>query len=269
MPKATPTTREDLPQHLGLGTLDPGSVSTTTGKTTANYVLGDEIVYQITMGKKTCGIVEFLDGQELGRSKGVTLKDAFLHHMMSLPPYENRRFERIYHQITDKRNISARFATQPQAIFYPAGYIFVLRQPIVASNQAKWNKLKARLERKRDAAPVQVEGEYKAVIFRLLQSGKVKTEKIIVADFSTTLVNLVAATDMLCKSGIVPRDKEYRLSVMDTLESLPGSMPIYLGDPEGDTVTFSVFVTEGLKVNMKQAAEHFLDSSKQFLDSLD
>ena len=269
MPKATSATQVDLPQYLGLGTLDPASVSTKAGKTTANYVLGDEIVYQITIGKKNCGIVEFLDGQELGRSKGVTLKDAFLHHMMSLPPYENRRFERLYHQITNKRNISVRFASQPQAICFPAGYIFVLRQPIVAGNQAKWNKLKAKLERKGDAAPAQVEGEYKAVIFRLLQSGKVKTEKITVADFSATLVNLVAATDMLWKSGIVPRDKEYRLSVMDASESMPGSMPIYLGDPEEDMVTFSVFVTEGLKVNMKQAAQHFLDSSEEFLDGLD
>lgn len=268
MHKASSKAQQDLPQYLGFGTLDSASVSTKAGKTTANYMLGNEVVYQVTIGKKNCEIVEFLEGQELGRSAGATLQDAFLHHMMSIPPYRNRRFERLYHQITDNRNISVRFASQPQAIYFPAGYIFVLRQPIVASNLAKWKTLKTKLEHKSDTAPVQFDGEHPAVIFRLLRSGKVNAEKVTVADFSTILLNLASAADMLWQSGIVPGEKEYRLAVIDGSESSPGNMLISLGEPERDVITFSVFVTEGIKVDMKKATKLFFDSSQQFLASL-
>ena len=99
------STLEEFPATLGLGTLDPASVSVKRGKTTANYLLGGQAVYQITLGKSRCTIIEFLDGQELGKTVQATLKAAFMQHLMSLPPYENRRFERLYHQIADSFSV--------------------------------------------------------------------------------------------------------------------------------------------------------------------
>jgi len=75
------------------------------GNTTANYLLGSEVVYQVTLSQSQCAIHEFLDGQELGKTVQATLKAAFTHHLMSLPPYENRRFERLYHQIADSFSV--------------------------------------------------------------------------------------------------------------------------------------------------------------------
>jgi len=55
---------QDLPQYLGFGTLDSASVSTKAEKTTANYMLGNEVVYQVTIGKKNCEIVEFVENAQ-------------------------------------------------------------------------------------------------------------------------------------------------------------------------------------------------------------
>ena len=105
MSKRSSSVPQELPTALGLGTLDPASVSVKAGNTTANYLLGSEVVYQVTLSQSRCAIHEFLDGQELGKTVQATLKAAFTHHLMSLPPYENRRFERLYHQIADSFSV--------------------------------------------------------------------------------------------------------------------------------------------------------------------
>jgi len=162
-----PSSDQELPAYLGLGTLDPASVSTKAGKTKADYRLDGDLIYQVTLGQSQCVIQEFLDGEELGRSTQANLKDAFTHNLMSLPPYENRRFERLYHRICDNRNIHLEFADQPETIFFPAGYIFVLRLPIVVSNQAKWESLKTKFKQAGDSTPLQFDAEHTASSFAL------------------------------------------------------------------------------------------------------
>jgi hypothetical protein len=51
MSKKSSSIPEEFPATLGLGTLDPASVSITRGKTTANYLRGDQVVYQVTLSK--------------------------------------------------------------------------------------------------------------------------------------------------------------------------------------------------------------------------
>jgi hypothetical protein len=237
------------------------------GNTTAHYLLGSEVVYQVTLSQSRCTIQEFLDGQELGKTVQATLKAAFTHHLMSLPPYENRRFERLYHQITDNRNVHIEFAEEPEAIFFPAGYIFVLRQPIVASNRAKWKALKARLGREGDSAPLQFDGEHKGVIFRLDKSGRVKTERVMLADCTATLLNIAAAADWWWQSGTVPPEREYRLMVLDASKSLPGQLRLYLGQPPQSASVFCVFA-EDAEANLIEVSRLFRESAQQALASL-
>ena len=258
----------ELPATLGLGTLDPASVAVKGGKTTAHYLLGGQVVYQVTLSKSQCALQEFLDGQELGKTVQATLKAAFTQHLMSLPPYESRRFERLYHQITDNRNVHIEFAEESEAIFFPAGYIFVLRQPIVASNRARWKALKARLKREGDSAPLQFDGEHSGIIFRLNASGRVKTEQVMLADCTATLVNVAAAADWWWQSGIVPPEQEYRLMVLDASKALPGELRLYRGEPGRSAPVFCVLVTDNVKASLKEAARLFHESSQQALASL-
>ena len=263
-----PPSGQGLPAYLGLGTLDPTSVSTQAGKIKADYRLDGELIYQITLGKNRCVIKEFLDGDELGQSAQATLKDAFTHHLMSLPPYENGHFERLYHRICDNRNIHVEFADQLETIFFPAGYIFVLRQPIVAGNLAKWKSVRAKLKRAGDSAPLQFDAEHTGIIFRLDASGRAKAEQVMLVDCTTTLLNVAAAADWLWQSGIALPEKEYRLMVLDASLSLPGQLRLYLGEPGYGVQMFSVLVTDNLEMNLKEATRLFRESSKQFLASL-
>jgi hypothetical protein len=258
---------QNLPPCLGLGTLDSGSVSTRAGTTKADYRSDGELIYQITLGKNRCVIQEFLDGDELGQSTQITLKDAFTHHLMSLPPYENRRFEHLYHRICDNRNIHVEFVDQPEAIFFPAGYIFVLRLPIMAGNQAKWKSVRAKLKRAGDSAPLQFDAEHTGIIFRLDASGRAKAEPVTLVDCTATLVNVAAAADWLWQSGMVLPEKEHRLMVLDASLSLPGQLRLYLGEPGQGVQMFSVLVADSVEMNLKEATRSFRESSRQFLAS--
>ena len=55
-PMSKPLSDQELPAHLGLGTLDPASVSTQAGKTKATYRLDGDLIYQVTLGKGQCVI---------------------------------------------------------------------------------------------------------------------------------------------------------------------------------------------------------------------
>jgi hypothetical protein len=106
------------------------------------------------------------------------------------------------------------------------------------------------------------------VIFRLLQTGEVTVKQVRVADFPSTLHRLVDSVDSLWRSGIVPREKEYQLAVLDSSLDAAGNISIYLGDISRGVVTFSVIVTEGAGLDLKQAQTSFRDSSLQLLANL-
>jgi hypothetical protein len=267
MTETKPSAR-DLPPYLGLGVLDIASILEAEGKVTANYLYGSEVLYQVILQDGGCRIIEYLNQKELGQTLGATLRDAFLRQVMAFPPYRHRRFETLYHQLVDQRNIDVRFARQTLSACYPAGYLFALRQPIVAGNRAAWEALKDRLTQQGNPGLLQYKGEHQAVIFRLDASKYVRTEEIVLAVYTTELRNVVAATNLCYEAGIVPVEKEYRLQVYDMSEAMPGSLPVYLGAKGSDVLTYAVFDREGVGVTMEQATEQFKSTSKQLLVSL-
>lgn len=259
---------EELPSYLGLGTLIAGSVSRQSGQITADYANDDEIVYRVSLSDTNCRIIEFFDGQQIGTTVDSTLKNAFIRHMMSLTPYANPRFEKIYHQICDGRNIYVRFPQRPDKIFFPAGYIFALRQPVVSSNDSQIQAIKAQIRQMDKTSLLKAEDEHPAILLRLMQSGEVHREEIKVVDFSTLLLHLTSAVDWLWQSRLVPPEKEYRLTILDLAEILPGNLPIYIGDSARGFVTFSVVTTDALKTSMNEITEAFYNLSLNFLESL-
>jgi hypothetical protein len=272
MQSASSSTYQGLPSYLGLGTLDQRSVVTADGRTNANYLLGGEVLYRVSIGKEECSLEELLDGALYGTSTSSTLKQAFLGHFAVYLPYESERFRRLYHRVRDNRNIYLEFPGRhgiPQAALFPAGYVFTLRQPVVEQKLAEWNALKATIETQGDSAPLRVEKERKGAILRLTNARKVEAEQILVVDFSTILVNLVAATDCLWQSGLIAPGKEYRLEVREFSEFEQIKSALYLGDRERGVITYAlVTARDGGKVDLRTETKAFRESSGQFLASL-
>jgi hypothetical protein len=250
----------ELPPYLGMGLLDAESITYKNSKLTANYFLEEELIYQVTLSDGDCLLTEYFERQKIAESRYASLEAAFMSGMMAFPACENRRLVKLYNQITNERNIYARFAGERSAIFFPAGYIFILRQPIPACKLANWERLKALVVEEPDS-PVHFSAEHNGAVFRQLRSGNVEVEGLKIADCSATWRNLAAATDLLWESQLVPPEKEYRLTVMDCSES--SGFSIDLGHAESDTATFSVQITDDLENESYERAIRFVRLSKE------
>ncbi len=264
---ATPV--DTLPDYLGLGVLATNSIVNSKGQVSAYYMWDSEILYKITVGKSTYQIDEFFNGKQIATTSGdESLQKTFFNHLVSQPPYQSKQFERLFHKLADDRNVNVRFASQPRYLYYPAGYIFALRQPIVSSNKSILSTIEKNLASLHDDS-INLESQREGVIVKLSKNGKVVVEQVKVVDFSCTLFHLVQSVSMLWKSGIVPKQMEYRLNVMDSSETTAGNITIYLGDISRNFLTFSVIVTEGANLDMVEVQKNFIDSSIQLLKSLE
>lgn len=259
---------DTLPDYLGLGILAGNSIAIIRDKVYADYIWENEILYHVTVGKSTFQIVEFFGGKQIATTSGnESLQKTFFSHLISQPPYQSKLFERLFHKLADNRNINVRFPRQPRYLYYPAGYIFALRQPIVNNNKSTLIKIEQNLVSSQDSG-IKLESKRSGVIMKLLKNGKVLVEQIEVADFGCTLFHLAQSVDILWESGVVPNEKEYRLTVMDSSETPAGNISVYLGDISRGFLTYSVIVTEGAELDMTEVQNTFGNSSIQFLESL-
>ena len=261
---------EALPDYLGLGVLDPNSVEISPSKISGDYKFENDVVYKVSVSGKDFQIIELLDGRIIARTaEDVSLMETFFHHLTGQLPHQSKRFERLFHRLADDRNVNVRFASEPRFFYYPAGYLFSLREPIVNSNKSILDRVAKSLVDVPDESNLKLSCIREGVIFRLMQTGGVTVEQVRLADFSCTLHRLVNSVDSLWRSGIVPKEKEYQLTVLDSSMAPAGTISIYLGDISRGLVTFSVIVTEGADLDLEQARNQFRDSSTQLLQNLE
>jgi len=247
---------EDLPEYLGLGVLNSKSLERTHGSVSADYEFENEVIYKVSVGDKDFQIVELLDGLAIATtSEHVSLQETFFHHLVSQLPYQSKRFERLFHRLSDNRNIIVRFAQQPQFFYYPAGYLFSLRQPIVNSNKSAFDHFEGRFVDGYDSSGLKFEFVRDGLVLQYLE----------IVDFSCTLNCLASSVDLIWQSGMVPKEKEYQLMVLDNSLSAAGNISIYLGDISRDIVTYSVIVTESTGLDLEQTRNNFRASSLQLL----
>ncbi len=259
---------DTLPEYLGLGLLDSKSIVKGQNKVSADYRWENEILYKVSASISDCQIVEFSDGKPIATtSEPDSLQKTFFKHLVSQPPYQSRQFERLFHRLADERNINVRFARQPKFLYYPAGYIFGLRQPIIEDNKSIFFKIEKELTSS-SKDDIKLEHKREGIILKLLKDGNVTVEQVMMVDFSTVLFHLVNSVDMLWESGIVPKEKEHQLTVLDSSETPAGNISIYLGDMSRDFLTYSIIVTEGANINLEQVQTTFRDSSFQLLENL-
>ncbi len=258
--------KDSLPWHLGLGLLDKKSVVFSKGTLTANYTFDNEILYKVSIDNTRSHITEFLDGQPKAYTSGEEkFEIIFFKHLQSELPYKSQLFERLYHKLTDGRNINVIFATQPRFLYFPSGYLFSLRQPIISANQSIFSAIEQKLAEstnenlnpitKRDGA-----------ILKLLKNGTVSTEQVMIVDFSSTLFHLAESVDYLWASGIVPKQIEYRLNVLDSSMTPPGNITVYLGDYDRGFITYSIVLTQGADLSIQQIQTIFKERSMTLFD---
>ncbi len=267
--KATVQLAESLPEYLGLGLLNPHSVKIEPHRMTANYALEGDLLYGVTLSDKHFQIDEFLDGELLdSTTQPSSLQDTFFRHLLKQLPYNNRRYERLYHRLRDGRNVTVRFAAEPHFFYFPAGFLFTLRQPVVSANQAAFDQVAASADGGPDQTGLKLDAVRKGVMLRLLENGEVTVEPVRVADFSAALHRVTEAVDRLWQSGLVPPEKEYGLAVLDSSLNTAGNVTIFLGDVARGIAAYAVVVTEGTKWTMEKLQNDFGAGACQMLENL-
>ncbi len=267
--KATVQLAESLPEYLGLGLLDPHSVKIAPHRMTANYTIEGDLLYHVTLKDKHFQIDEFLDRELLDTTTQATsLQDTFFRHLLKHHPYTSRRYEQLYHRLQDGRNVMVEFAAEPRFFYFPAGYLFTLRLPIVGSNQAVFDQVARAADGGPDRTGLRLDQVRKGAVLRLLENGKVTVELVRVADFAAALHRVAEAADRLWQSGIVPPEKEYGLEVLDSSLSTPGNLGVCLGDVTRGVAAYTVVVTEGTQWTMEKLQNDFGAGACQMLEHL-
>jgi hypothetical protein len=256
---------ESLPEYLGMGILDAHSVELGPDTLTARYTVDGDLLCRVSISDQHVQIEEFLDGKSLATTQSVSLQDAFFHHLMTQRPYDNRRYERLYHRLTDGRNVVVRYAGESAYLYYPAGYIFTLRQPVVSGNQAILARVARSATGGTDQTRLKLDKVRDGVVLRLLENGEVTAETVRVADFTAILLRVVEAADRLWQSGIVPPEKEYALAVMDSSLNAAGNLTVRLGDTARGIAAYSVVVTEGTDWTTEKLQNDFGAAAPPFL----
>jgi len=259
---------EALPPYLGLGTLDPSSQCVANGIVKAKYKSGTETIYGVSVSAQRSEIVEYFEGEELSRSVGQGLGQAFFYHMMGLPMDEHPRLQELFAEIAARGNIYISFSPDRKLVTYPAGYLFGLRLPITIANRATWEAFAGWLEDCGEAAPLKFSVTQDGFILKLSADGNVLLDEVTIADCSTLLLNLEAAVDLIMESGMVLSGKEHRLTVVPIQDLAKGRLTVHPGDEDRGFLTFSVLPLSRAKLAEQGLVELFREVSLQLLSSL-
>ena len=119
-----------LPPYIGIGTLDPSSISESGGVLRATYKSGTETVYDVFVSTQRSEIVEYFEGWELSRSTHRALGQAYLIYLMGLPMDDHPRLRELFSRIRADRNIYINFYGALRVDNNPAG-VHTLQGPNV------------------------------------------------------------------------------------------------------------------------------------------
>jgi len=257
-----------LPHYLGLGTLDPSSKYVANGMVKAKYKLGSETIYDVAVSAQRSEIVEYFQGAVLSRSIGQGLGNAYFHHMMGLPIGDHPRLQELFAEITAGRNINVITDPKHKFVMYPAGIWFLLHLPVTASNHATWEAFTGWQDDLGNTDPLRPESIRESHILKLSSRGEVLVESVTIAEYSTLLIRLKPAIDLIMESGLVLPEMENRLTVMPFQESAEGQLRIYPGDDARGFLTFSVLHLSQAKLAEHGLVELFREGSLQLLSNL-
>jgi hypothetical protein len=249
----------ELPEYLGFGILNHDSITRGKEGVSATYCSDSELVYTVEWNQKGYEMEEFYEGSTLASSYGENLSTALFHLLASINPCEHPRFFRLADAVIHIGNIHFIWPRMDTGyLYYPSGYLFDLRQPIVNCNHGTWVKLKRKMRKDEGSYPFSLYAEYPGAIFCLNANKRVIKKKTVLAHLACPLLNLYESVVLCQQTGLIPAEKEYRMTVLNAGQSLD-SLNLFAGDFKRNIRAFAVFEfgKETGQVPEKQAGRLF------------
>ncbi len=149
------------------------------------------------------------------------------------------------------------FIFSPQYIFFPAGFIFTIRFPIMEQNRPAWVSLRDKLTSGSGLRRFEREGA--RAILRMPTRGVVTTEHVTIVDCSA-MIHLFDTLEVLSSKGMNRCEEEYRPVVMNATEQ--GYIRLHpLRDDRG-FLAYSVLPLDLPNVSLGQAIQKFQQAAQ-------
>jgi hypothetical protein len=234
---------EKLPKILGFGKLDEKTIRVEYSEGTERPPSVQSVyrnregdpVYQINMTGASWRIEEIFEKQAISQSRGKTLEKAFGTLMMNFAG--NPRFRELAGKIKTGKKVLIHDPGEedPKTIFYPAGFIFFLRFPVIGRKRV--DKIK-----KFKGSPwpcPKFESLEQGTILVLNEDNELFQRTVPVAEFSCTLWELEESVRRIFSERLIS-DKESGdvwLQVLMGADQVPGAFGINYCF-EGDRILF-------------------------------
>lgn len=213
---------------------------------------GDK-VYEIELDGESCRIEEYFEGKAVEWTRHKTIQAAFNQKFITFFRGRHPRFLSMIDRIKNGRNV---FIHNPglssrKIVAFPAGFIFILRFPVVGDH--RHHRIENELRNKDN--PMQFMGMYDGVVITLNDTDELGFENRPIALFETTLLDVEEAVyfcfehDLICESQL-----EMRLHVMGIPDAAPGSFNVYVGDGKR-ILAYSVLLKRQGDISVEQAAK--------------
>jgi len=230
----------ELPDYLGFGILNQDSIVRTEKCVSAIYALGLEPVYAVEWTHDGCKLEEFYQGDTIGSAYGEKLSLAFFRLLTDSNPLTHPRFFQLGKSIIESGNIHFIYPNMKSGcLYYPAGFIFSLIQPIVDCNYDAWAGFASSTERN-DAEFVSQIDARPGAIYRLMTDGTTSKYNTTLIHLASKLLDLIKSVELCQQNGLIPSEKEYRMTITTAGSGLD-SLNLYSGDLKRGIKEYAVF----------------------------
>lgn len=260
----------ELPEIMGFGELDQQSIVKTAEGVSAEYKSGDEVVFTVKWQSNKCILTEFYNGKILVETEHKDLEMAFLNQTLALMPEKHPRFIKMVNAVIRLGNIHFTWPKMGNVIprFFPAGYIFDLRQPIIESNRRVWSKIEEFMARTKEELPFKFYYQSPGAVYCQPENGNFIRTDVTLVHLISPMFSLFYSVYFLKSVGLIPEEKEYRLDI--NVELFWNSLNLYPGDPRRGIqcfVTFEFGKGPG-QIDEEKADKEFSRLYKRYLKSL-
>jgi len=260
----------ELPEIMGFGELDQQSIIKTVEGVSAEYKSGDEVVFTVKWQPNKCILTEFYNGKILMETEDKDLEMAFLNLTLAWVPNQHPRFIKMVNEVIRLGNIHFTWPRMGNLIarFFPAGFIFDLRQPIIDSNRSVWSKIEEFVVQSEKDLPFKFYYKCPGAVFCQPENGNFIRTDVILVHLISPMFSLFDSVYLLKSVGLIPEEKEYRLDI--NVDLFWNSLDLYPGDPSRRIQYFATFeFGKGLgQIDEEKADKEFSRLYKGYLRSL-
>jgi hypothetical protein len=264
---------EKLPKILGFGKLDEKRVRVKYSEGTEKLLSVQAVyrtregdpVYQIKMTEASCQIEEIFEKQTISQARGKTLEKAFGTLMMNFAG--NPRFRELTGKIRTGKRVLIHDPGEedPKTIFYPAGFIFFLRFPVIGRKRV--DKIKGF---KTSPWPYpKFESLEKGTILVLNEDNELSQRPVPVAEFSCTLGELEESVERIFSEGLIQEKGSGAvwLQVLTVADQVPGAFGINYCFEEDHILFFSLLLKREGDIPSEKLVDYLGQYLRMFKES--